>query len=406
MDAPDIPNALRDASAAAIMASGLIELSNYVDPQLMEEYMGVAEKQLRVLSSPEYTAQVGENGNFILKHCVGYLNENSEVDAPLTYADYYYLEALMRYKKQVLDKKDAPEELVFQSGFEPDSHVIPFKRDKGNLTPGFDCDDIVGADHNFTEKNDFVKDLDQAPNGGQFLLEYTGGDESKRFARIIPEPGNPDNHVLYFWLGDSWLASENQVKARIQANIYNIANPYKEFYQRVRVFLHEDFNALRQYPYPINWLTISEFWNNEWWVKGEQNGFRITLGIGKPTAAESDLNFILEGEDAGQIKVWEAKNPAVKVPVGQWFTLEYYFREGNKVTGRFTVAITPDGGKKQTVFDVTDYTHNSYDLAPNGLSGYNPMKLYTSREVVGFMKDQGKALQIYWDDFELWINKK
>ena len=406
MDAPDIPNALRDASAAAIMASGLIELSNYVEPELTEEYMSVVEKQLRMLSSPEYTAPVGENGNFILKHSVGYLNENSEVDAPLTYADYYYLEALMRYKKQVLDKEDAPEELVFQSGFEPDSRVIPFKRDKGNLTPGFDCDDIIGTDNTFTEKNDFVKDLDEAPNGGRFLLEYTGGDESKRFARIIPEPGNPNNHVLYFWLGDSWLASENQVKARIQADIYSIPKPYKEFYQRVRVFLHKDFNALRKYPQSIPWLTIAEFWNNEWWVAGEQNGFRITVGIGKPTAAESDLYFILEAEDAGQKKVWEADKASAKVPIGQWFTLEYYFREGNKVTGRFTMVITPDGGERQVLFDVNDYTHNSYDLAPNGLSGYNPMKLYTSREVVGFMKNQGKALQIYWDDFELWINKK
>lgn len=295
------------------------------------------------------------------------------------------------------DKGDAAAELVFQSGFEPDCRIVS--------APNSD-NDIIGIDHTLSEKNDFVKDLDEALNGGKFQIQYTGGDESKRFARIIPEPNNPSNHVLHFWLGDSWLASENEVKARIQANIYSIPKPYKEFYQRVRLFLHKDFKALRQYPQPINWLTIAEFWNNEWWVESELYGFRITLGIGKPTAAESDLNFILDAQDAGQIKVWEAKNTAVKVPIDQWFTLEYYFREGNKDTGRFTVTITPDGGKKQTVFDVTNYTHNSHDLAPNGLSGYNPMKLYTSREVVEFMKNQGKALQIYWDDFELWVNKK
>lgn len=102
-DAPDIPNALRDASAAAIMASGLIELSNYVDHELSTEYIKVAETQLRTLSSPEYTAKIGENGNFILKHSVGHFRENSEVDVPLTYADYYYLEALMRYKKMILE---------------------------------------------------------------------------------------------------------------------------------------------------------------------------------------------------------------------------------------------------------------------------------------------------------------
>ncbi len=97
-DAPDIPNALRDASAAAITASTLIELSGYVDVGLAKEYLDVAETQLRTLSSPEYFAEEGTNGNFIIKHCVGHLPAKSEVDVPLTYADYYYIEALLRYK--------------------------------------------------------------------------------------------------------------------------------------------------------------------------------------------------------------------------------------------------------------------------------------------------------------------
>lgn len=103
MDAPDIPNALRDASAASIMASGLIELSGYVDKKSAERYLKVAEIQLRTLASSEYTAKVGENGHFILKHSVGSLPAKTEVNTPLTYADYYYLEALLRYKKAVLD---------------------------------------------------------------------------------------------------------------------------------------------------------------------------------------------------------------------------------------------------------------------------------------------------------------
>ena len=98
-DAPNIPNAKRDASAAAIMASALIELSQYVDHALSREYLKVAETQLRVLSSDKYRAKLGENGDFILKHSVGAMPFNSEVDVPLTYADYYYVEALMRWKK-------------------------------------------------------------------------------------------------------------------------------------------------------------------------------------------------------------------------------------------------------------------------------------------------------------------
>lgn len=103
-DAPDIPDAKRDASAAAIMASALIELSGFVDKNLKKEYLSIAEQQLITLSSPAYRATIGTNGNFLLKHCVGALPLKSEVDVPLTYADYYYLEALARYKRFVLEQ--------------------------------------------------------------------------------------------------------------------------------------------------------------------------------------------------------------------------------------------------------------------------------------------------------------
>jgi unsaturated chondroitin disaccharide hydrolase len=98
-DAPRIPKEPRDASAAALMASALLELSQFVDKDLSLKYLQVAEKQIRTLASPEYTAGLGENGDFILKHSTGSFPHKSEVDAPLTYADYYYLEALVRYKK-------------------------------------------------------------------------------------------------------------------------------------------------------------------------------------------------------------------------------------------------------------------------------------------------------------------
>jgi len=98
-NAPDIPTAKRDASAGAVIASALIELSEYVDETLRQEYLDIAETQLRTLSSPEYFAEKGTNGNFILKHSVGFMKANSEVDVPLTYADYYYIEALLRFRK-------------------------------------------------------------------------------------------------------------------------------------------------------------------------------------------------------------------------------------------------------------------------------------------------------------------
>ena len=98
-NAPGIPDALRDASAGAIMASALIELSGYAGQPAADLYRQFAEKQLRTLCSPEYLDEAGSNGNFILKHSVGSLPGNSEVDVPLSYADYYFIEALLRYRK-------------------------------------------------------------------------------------------------------------------------------------------------------------------------------------------------------------------------------------------------------------------------------------------------------------------
>ena len=95
-NAPGIPNEKRDASAAAIMASALVELSWYSDPGPANQYLGAAVQQLRTLSTAEYRAEPGTNGNFLLKHSVGSIPGKSEVDVPLAYADYYFLEALKR----------------------------------------------------------------------------------------------------------------------------------------------------------------------------------------------------------------------------------------------------------------------------------------------------------------------
>ena len=97
-DDPDVPWTYKDASAAAVMASAFVELSTLTsDRRLSRKYLDMAERQLRSLASEEYLAAVGENGNFLLKHSVGNLPGDSEVDSPLVYADYYFLEALYRY---------------------------------------------------------------------------------------------------------------------------------------------------------------------------------------------------------------------------------------------------------------------------------------------------------------------
>lgn len=87
---------LRDASAAAITASALLELQRSAPPERAARYRDHALRILRTLSSPEYCAAPGENGHFVLMHGVGDYPRGHEVDAALNYADYYYIEALLR----------------------------------------------------------------------------------------------------------------------------------------------------------------------------------------------------------------------------------------------------------------------------------------------------------------------
>lgn len=101
-DAQGIPFAKRDASAGALIASALLELGQYTASAEKAEFKSAAETMIYSLSSPAYHAKLGENGGFLLMHSTGAYPMNKEIDVPLIYADYYYLETLERYKKWYL----------------------------------------------------------------------------------------------------------------------------------------------------------------------------------------------------------------------------------------------------------------------------------------------------------------
>ena len=97
-DSPCIPDTFVDSSAGAIMASAFVELSTLTkDTAKKGEYLRTAEKEIRTLASDKYLAQPGKNGGFLIRHGVGALSLNSQIDVPLSYGDYYFLEAIARY---------------------------------------------------------------------------------------------------------------------------------------------------------------------------------------------------------------------------------------------------------------------------------------------------------------------
>lgn len=98
-DAPNLPEVKRDASAGAIMASAFLDLSAFVEENDSANYVDQAKKIIRSLATEYRAVEAGENGNFIVKHSVGHYSAGIEVDVPLSYADYYFIEAILRLKK-------------------------------------------------------------------------------------------------------------------------------------------------------------------------------------------------------------------------------------------------------------------------------------------------------------------
>ncbi|MDO7171571.1 glycoside hydrolase family 88 protein [Mariniflexile sp. AS56] len=97
-DDPKIPNAPKDASAAGVVACGMLELSEQLeDKTLKEKYFKAAKALITQLGSDAYFS--GDTNDALLLHSTGHYPNNSEIDVPIIYSDYYFMEALLRLKK-------------------------------------------------------------------------------------------------------------------------------------------------------------------------------------------------------------------------------------------------------------------------------------------------------------------
>jgi len=95
----------RDVSTASLMASAFLEMSTQVKGKLSTQYFDIVTTIIQNLSVPTYKAVLADNGGYLLKYSVGNIPAKSEIDVPLTYADYYYVEALLRYKRLLAGQK-------------------------------------------------------------------------------------------------------------------------------------------------------------------------------------------------------------------------------------------------------------------------------------------------------------
>lgn len=238
---------------------------------------------------------------------------------------------------------------------------------------------------------------------------YEGGQPSARFARVVPDPADPNNQVLQFWIKEARVPGqrEGKSKGRIQMAMANLN--FTEVSQRYRMYLHPDLKLYRSYPDDNTWFTINELWFGAKW-KGDSHPFRITLGIAKEKGANQPLYFLATGETGagGRPKhgkwsaVWHSLNKNFQIPVGEWMDMEMGYRQGNASTGRFYLAVKRQSDPRMiTVIDVHDWTYHPEAPEPVPLTSWNPLKIYTSGAIIDYIRTQGGVAQIYFDDLEI-----
>lgn len=240
-------------------------------------------------------------------------------------------------------------------------------------------------------------------------VQFEGGSDSERLARIVRAPDAPTNSALLFWIKDANVDGQykSAVKGRIQMNVYGNrdANHLK---MSVKMYLPPDMRYLRDYPGKIDWLTISEWWNNAPWKADEQYPFRITLTLAK-TASElgAPIHFSVQAQTMNRTTgkwnapIWSETNSGFSLPFGEWIRLEYELVEGDEQSGRFSLFATTKSSGRVAIFDHAGYTRHPDDPHPDGFTEFNPLKLYTSKRVIDHIRAEGGVLQVLWDDLNI-----
>jgi hypothetical protein len=256
--------------------------------------------------------------------------------------------------------------------------------------------------------------VDLTPDGlaipndpGTVEVQFQGGDPSQRWADIVSDPTRPDNHALGFFLRAANVSGDEDTdpKGRVQLNAYDPnAMHAREIRFSTRMYLPADVGLLSRMNGTIDWLTVSEWWNDAGWT-GQPYPFRVSVNIVKPVKrSNTPLYFQARAQSMDLMSrtwsrtVWQVTNRSVPVPIGKWITLEYSYLEGNATTGRFYLAMTPDGGSRKVLVDIRSWTHHPENPAPDGVTHVNPLKLYTSKPVIDYVRNAGGVLSIYWDD--------
>lgn len=290
------------------------------------------------------------------------------------------------------------EELIFQTGF-----------NETTITSGaYSNASFSGTDTGFTSNNNW-DDFANHAKIGYVEIGYEDGNDEQRLASIVDDPDLTGNKVLKYQINEAHIKEGSNMKGRIQLSVHD-NQCIKELYQTVRLKLHPDLAHLKNKEGELSWFSLFEFWNNGAWT-GEKNKFRVTVNLYKQAGAGNDVYFRAKSDTktcktCKWKEVWGENATNFPVVFGEWMDIEIYLKEGDENNGRFYMSVTPDGSTKQVLFDITNSTQHPKEKCADGFTHFETMKIYTSEENINFMKDAGKELSIFWDDWAFYVNKQ
>ena len=291
---------------------------------------------------------------------------------------------------------------LFESGFEANSAIL---HPTGTFVPWT----ITGIDA--STGYDWTDDIRALGTGASDFGLYGAADHTwgtDTIIALVADPANASNQVLEFSAINT-ATNGCRLQVGLEWNLpgSTLTTEYYEKY-RMRFDGFEELNTVG--PASVEWLIIQQHFEHLVATPTCQVSnlyLSIHKGNGISSSTYWDLGWrYTDGCDSGWVYfstpsdiAWHQTNTTVPIPNETWFTIEWYAKKGNGSTGRVIVYITPDGGTRTLLFDVTDYTEH-----PTRAGYYresSPFCIYADN-TSDTMATAGHPLTIYFDDFEYW----
>lgn len=241
----------------------------------------------------------------------------------------------------------------------------------------------------------------------QFLGSYDNTWTTHSYAEIAADPEDAGNDVLHFEHVDGYHTGSYWNSSRLSMAMFfnqSVATGFSEGYVKYKMRL-SDLTVFESRADQVDWYMIME-------QIGYYNAlaeFSITFNISKAWGIGEKFYWVVGirdydegvGPAAQAGDFWTESNTSVAVPLESWFTLEVYIKKGTTSTGRLQMWITPDGGSRTEVFDITDLTQDDLE-ADAYTNDWQIFKMYNSGDLADIAATAGEPIEIWYDDFEYW----